>query len=205
VGYEIELKAHVASAESTAGRIARFADFLFAYEKEDVYWYNGSAAIPSGVRVRTESRTAADGTCSRCTLVTYKRQEKRGGVEVNEEKEFCVSPPDTHAGDTGRDEAAAAVFRELLTRAGFSAGFTKTKSGSCWRCAMPDAPPVTIELSLVEPLGWFLELEIVQDTERRAADARQALYAVLKKAGIPRSCIEPRYYSEMLQNKGAGL
>ncbi|MDR2520971.1 MAG: hypothetical protein LBC72_00235 [Spirochaetaceae bacterium] len=200
MGYEIELKAHVADAEGTARRIGGFADFLFAYEKKDVYWFNAAADLPSGVRVRTESRTAADGARSCHTLVTYKRQEKRGGLEVNEEKEFCATPSGV-ARQGG--ESAAAVVGELLARAGFSAGFTKAKSGSCWRCTPPDAPvlPVTVELSLVEPLGWFLELEIIRGTKRHAHAARLVLYDVLEKAGISPACIEPRYYAEMLQEK----
>ena len=203
MAYEIELKAHVADAARTAERLNGCARFLFHYEKEDVYWYNSGAAFPSGVRVRTECRTTAAGAHERFTLVTYKRQEQRDGIEVNEEREFRVAPPGSAPEADG--ETAAAAFRELLTRAGFTAGFTKKKRGSCWRYTPPAAAAdtagesVTVELSLVEPLGWFLELEIIRDTDSRAGDAKQALLAVLEKAGIPETCIETRYYAEMLR------
>jgi predicted adenylyl cyclase CyaB len=60
--------------------------------------------------------------------------------------------------------------------------------------------PVTAELSEVEGLGWFIELEIIADNEDRETieAGRGRLLSLLKSLGIGEEQIEERYYSDML-------
>ncbi len=128
----------------------------------------------SNIRVRRQ-----DGK----TIVTYKKKEIRNKIEVNEEKEFEVSD--------------AFLFEELLQRLGLEVSLRKHKIGKVW-----EWDGMTIELSLVETLGWFIELEILADTNdsETVNSARHKLLACLDRLGIPEEAIESRYYTEMLQN-----
>ena len=208
MAYEIELKAWVDDVDATTTRMNNAAEFLFVYTKEDVYWYSkDTAAFPSGVRLRTESRTFKTGAAETCLFVTYKTKETRDGIEINDEKEFRITalPDEAASGKAALDAAApeaAAAFETFLALAGFTAGFTKKKAGQCWRFKPAGAafPGITAELSLIEGLGYFLELEIIapDDTPATVNAAREALLSLLKTAGIPPSRIESRYYSEML-------
>jgi predicted adenylyl cyclase CyaB len=185
---EIELKAWVDDIEGVKERAASFARYERAYDKRDVYWRladAGHGVKPFEARVRKER----EGDVSR-VLVTYKAKETRDRVEVNVEKEFTVSD--------------AAPFEDMLAAAGFRAVFHKHKTGWAWRYtedAPPQAPPVLIELSLVERVGWFAELEILaeRDDAETVARARARLLACLARLGIGEDRIEARYYTEMLE------
>ncbi|MDR2489781.1 MAG: CYTH domain-containing protein [Spirochaetaceae bacterium] len=219
MAYEIELKAWVDDVAAVELRMNEAAEFLFSYTKEDVYWYScGTAAFPSGVRLRKESRTFKTGAAETCLFVTYKIKETRNGIEVNDEKEFRItSAPDAAAATAastpdGRPAPdAAAPFETFLALAGFTAGFAKKKAGKCWLytragvCGEGRArfPSITAELSLVDGLGHFLELETIAPDDKPATvnAARDALLDLLKIAGIPPARIESRYYSEMLQQQ----
>jgi adenylate cyclase class 2 len=74
-------------------------------------------------------------------------------------------------------------------------GQSKHKKGFSW-----NYENITIELSEVEHLGWFCELEIIaeDDDAEFVALCRNKLYEVLQKTGIDSSRIETRYYTEML-------
>jgi adenylate cyclase class 2 len=111
----------------------------------------------------------------------------RDGIEVNDEREFEVSD--------------AEVFGELLSRLGLSVWIRKRKIGEAWT-----ANGVTIELSEIEGLGFFAELEILADVDDAAtiAEARKRLLATLERIGIDQSKIEPRYYTEMLAARAPG-
>jgi adenylate cyclase class 2 len=215
MAYEIELKAWVDNITETELRMNKAAEFLFSYTKKDVYWYsNDTAVFPSGVRLRTESRILKTGAQETCLFVTFKTKETRNGIEINDEKEFRITAvPDA---DVVSDASAAllgsasAPFETFLTLAGFTRGFSKKKTGKCWRykpAAVGEGeegraffPAITAELSLIEGLGHFLELEIIanDDTPATVDAARKALLGLLKIAGIAPERIENRYYSEML-------
>ncbi|QQO08564.1 class IV adenylate cyclase [Breznakiella homolactica] len=194
---EIELKAHVQNAEEVRKEIDRFAQYGYAYEKNDTYWYSranetqASRALPGGLRIRTEKQTGNGDESRETVLVTYKSKELRDGIEVNEEHEFSIS--------------GEGAFTELLSRLGFEPGISKKKTGWSWSYT-----GITMELSLVDGLGWFLELEILADKKVRGGEtvleqSRKRLLDLLKKTGIPESAIEPRYYTEMLREvRGSG-
>jgi adenylate cyclase class 2 len=189
---EIEVKARVTDSETLRRRLSSLGEYAGEYEKEDAYWFprpgaGGTGlfppgAFPSGVRVRRETRTGAGGRKRRIVLVTCKGKEVRDGIEVNDEREFRVS------GDR--------AFGEFLSRLGLVPVKRKRKRGWSWR-----AEGINAELSLVEGLGWFIELEIIEAgrDENTVRAARERLLAFLAKTGIPESAIETRYYTEMLE------
>lgn len=181
---EIELKAWVDDPDKTRSRIDTLAQREGPYEKFDTYWRwkddnPKNSPLGSGIRVRKEIR---HGTAT--GIITFKNKEVRDGIEINDEREFEVS-------DTS-------VFEELLKRLGLVVWVEKHKTGQSWR-----ADRITVELSLVEKLGWFVELEILSDQRDSESieKARTELFDFLDRLGISRDRLEERYYIEMLKTR----
>ncbi|MDR0382993.1 MAG: class IV adenylate cyclase [Spirochaetaceae bacterium] len=194
MAFEIELKAWVNDRSAVEKRIGELAEFTADFKKDDVYWVpvsrsdTGAAAggLPlSGVRIRRETTRARGEKSQSIVLVTYKTKEVRDGIEVNDEKEFTVT--------------GLSAFEELLRRIGLEPGIFKKKRGRSWRYGGADA--VTVELSDVERLGCFVELEIMaDDNDADTVNAtRKKLLSFLKLVGISEDRIEPRYYNDMLK------
>jgi predicted adenylyl cyclase CyaB len=194
VAFEIELKAWVDEHEAVKRALDAVAEFIARYTKEDRYYVLADGArrgTPrSGVRVRSEflSGAADGGGETRRGTVTWKSKELRSDIEVNSEHEFCIK-------EAPGGEDARAVFDAFLRMLGFTESYTKTKRGFAYR-----AGEITAELSFVEGLGWFLELEILRQTDDAAgvAAARKKLHDFLAAAGVREERIETRYYSELL-------
>ena len=202
--YEIELKAHVYNRDELIPKLNADARYLGTAEKTDSYWRQ--AVAPDGsrettrtaeqapsensltVRIRTECTETAAKEKTYRYLVTYKQKRRickeNPALEVNDEKEFAVSD--------------RAEFERFLQKAGFEAVFEKHKKSMQWT-----KDGVFIELCTVDPLGDFLEMEILAETadKNRIKEARLALEKLLKKYGIPLEQIEPMYYSELLNAK----
>ena len=214
---EIELKAHMSKThasqevESLRSILSEKADYKFAFEKEDTYFFpsGASESFPSGLRLRSERRTLPDGTEEFETLLTHKRKKVRDGVEQNDEKEFEIRPSSCR---TALNQAAvnqtAAEFRELLEALGLRPLTSKRKQG--WAFSRNG---IIAELLEVTTLGWFLELEIIAadshenngqgtgiDPEQSYAEGRQRLLDFLDSTGLARETIESRFYSEMLKD-----
>lgn len=185
---EIELKAHISDPDAAEKAVLALPGALKIGEsvKQDVYLRLGGS--PVRVRLRDENDTIT---------LTYKRKETRSGLEVNDEQECTVS-----------DRKAIEV---LLADIGFKPFLTKIKrtrsftvSGDCGNSGNSgeSVPAVTAEISLVEPLGWFLELEILLEEtdpdEETIEKTRERLLQVLADCGVGDKSIEHRYYSEML-------
>ncbi|MDR0784688.1 MAG: class IV adenylate cyclase [Treponema sp.] len=182
---EIELKAWIDDPKRTKIAVSTLASFEREFEKEDSYWYlvEKETATPNfGVRIRKE--TDGEGTRS---LVTYKIKEKRGRVEVNDEREFNVSD--------------AKPFEALLDIFGLQVGARKRKKGWAWTRG-----GITAELCEVHGLGWFIELEILASSadEQTIREARGRLLSFLKEIGVGEDKIESRYYTEMLTEVKSG-
>jgi len=198
MAYEIELKAHVADFEATKRLLFEKAAYKWAFVKDDTYWFpvrtpsernSGEAAadlLPAGVRVRRESRSFPDGKEESFCFVTYKIKEVKDGIEINDEKEIEI-------------RSASCEFEELLRRLGLKINITKRKRG--WSFLHNE---INAELTEVEGLGWFVELEILADNNREetVVQGRKELMDFLDSLGIERGAIESRYYSEMLRNLG---
>lgn len=215
---EIEIKAHVADPDSTERAIAAFAEFRKETIKNDTYWRKilaqpvGERAQPVEEGARSsgpemaQSRTATGVDVSTGAqepkqvkvrirdengevIVTYKRKELQGDIEVNDEREFGISD--------------RFPFEVLLGDLGFRPYITKEKRTRSFAWISPEGMPLTIELSLVGGLGWFVELEILAKDPDAAetAKAQGILRATLERCGIPASAIEPRYYTDMLAER----
>jgi adenylate cyclase class 2 len=207
MGIEIELKAWVDDPEALKKGLDAWGEYEKAYEKNDAYWLPagkpalrpgfepssgefppGGKLPPSGIRVRREQSAGRDGKSSERVLVTYKIREMTGEVEVNEENEFEVK--------------GGSVFEDLLARLDLEPRIRKEKKGWAWNCG--GSPyPILAELSLVEGLGWFIELEIISPKagEGTVKRERERLLALLDKLGIPRNRIETRPYTVMLKER----
>jgi adenylate cyclase class 2 len=209
---EIELKARLDDCTQVEQRLSGLGTFCRSYKKSDSYWFPtqtsvGGAPIPSsGVRVRRESGTDADGTAYESVLVTYKHKEISDGIEVNDEREFTVSSPSAETSSL-EDATAASTFEDLLTRLGLRKGICKEKQGRAWTIQPQSAGrsgvvqrPILAELSLVTGLGWFVELEIIaeDDEGQTVEESRKRLLALLEKLEIPADRIEARPYTTML-------
>jgi predicted adenylyl cyclase CyaB len=201
---EIEIKAHVADPDSTEKTIRAFAAFTSRVFKSDAYWKkndggtagddiaeaSGPAAPTPPVKVRIREERQAEGGTEAAgtgtTVVTYKRKELQGDIEVNDEREFTI------------DDRSA--FETLIGDLGFVPYIRKEKDTKSFSWQAPGGCTVTIELSLVAGLGWFVELEILADypSPEETARAQNLLRETLKRCGIPESAIERRYYTDML-------
>ncbi|MGP1577022.1 MAG: adenylate cyclase [Treponema sp.] len=191
---EIELKAWVEKPEYTFDRILQYADCVYRCKKSDSYWQiNGKT-----IRIREEENPDKQ----ECPIsVTQKIKKIDDKVEINKELEFELPA------------AALPVFIEILKNTGFEKTAVKEKTTTVFRPhaglfsqeLLQDIRSVTIELSLVKPIGWFLELEVLYDEgsvsmpeESLQNHARALLCRLLDYSGIEQSAIEPLPYSELL-------
>jgi adenylate cyclase class 2 len=210
MAFEIELKAWVDEPLTLKKRLFTQGEYESAYEKDDTYWVFPERAVvqvpaqspatgsfpASGVRVRRERHTGPKGGTEERVLVTYKVKEILDGIEINDEREFEVSD--------------GKVFEDLLECLGLCPGSIKKKKGWAWNCSPrdsfnPQAADVRAELSQVEGLGWFIELEIIAGDKDEAtiAQGRTRLLSLLDVLEIPRSRIEGRTYTGMLRDLAA--
>ncbi len=180
------MKAHVADPSETEKLIRAFASFRSETVKKDCYWTaGGGMEHTKQLKVRIREESAVDDSAGQ-TVVTYKRKEFAGNVEVNDEKEFTV--------DNRAD------FEALLGDLGFAPAISKEKQTKTFDWTAVDGTAVGIELSVVGALGWFIEIEILADSPDSAkiAHARDLVRSTLTRCGIPESAIETRFYTDML-------
>jgi len=169
---EVEIKAWVQDVNRLRENIQAIAEFQNSYEKRDTYFSCSRQDTPL-FRIRREAET---------NTVNYKQKERADGIEVNREHEFQV------------DDAEAFInFCEYLE---YKVYIEKHKQGELYTFEN-----VGIELSLVEGLGWFVEIEILVDHQSKVTPARNKLREVLQALSVPENKIEPRYYYELLEEK----
>ena len=183
---EIELKAWVSNPQELRTKLSSLAVFKGTFEKNDVFFdhvcLEEAKGIPNyGVRVRQETFVYPDGNQKELSLVTYKIKELRDNIEVNEEKEFEVS--------------SGEAFIEFLLHLGFRERIRKQKKGGSY-----DYNGMNVELTRVEDLGWFIEMEILlsQRDDEKIENERMRLLDFLDRLEIGRNSIESRSYSVML-------
>ncbi|GMO51099.1 MAG: hypothetical protein Pg6C_15590 [Treponemataceae bacterium] len=204
--YEIELKARVRDYDAVKNAVDEFAHYIGFADKSDIYFRYEQAGVT--VRIRTQDfcafqhdSPAANGKNAiampvRTHFVTYKRKELRkpeagkdgkqsASIEVNDEKEFTVDDPEP--------------LKALLQDIGFKVKLVKHKTARKWTygCAV-------IELCAVEPLGDFLEIEVMRESnnDENVARARAEIESVMTRAGVSPGDIEERYYSDLLKAHG---
>jgi len=169
---EVELKAWIEDPEKMRQTLRQQALFVRDFDKRDIYF-----ARPGGERSLFRVRRDGDET-----EITYKRKERRNGIEINREHEFHL-----------QDFMEFVGFCDYL---GYIKSVEKHKSGQQFK--MQEA---TVELCFVEGLGWFIEIEYLLDSERKVDAAVKRLEQLLKELGVDRSRIEPRYYTDMLMQQ----
>lgn len=187
--YEIELKAHVKKNSLVQERLATFAKFIMKENKCDEYFRMENSPI---IRLRHETLSyGKEGLFKKEVhdIITYKRKElktdSRGiTIEVNEELETKITDP--------------SVLKAYLLDSGHTLYLSKEKDCELWQYLSPYGK-VNIELCLVKNLGYFLEVELLADSDSMADSARDILLDILHKCDISDSDIEPRYYSQMLK------
>jgi adenylate cyclase, class 2 len=176
---EIELKAHITSIRSMQNTIKKQLGLIdpTAYRKEDIYFSKPETLQKTEFRLRSEGSSF---------IVTRKNKSQKDGIEVNDEIEFFISD--------------AAEFIRFSLESGYVISIEKTKIGVSYTYN-----GITIELSDVNSLGSFIEIEILLDTAEpdKVAAAKQRLLDTLEILGIDKEAIEPRYYSEMLRTANA--
>jgi len=189
---EIELKAKVDNPEEIKNRLIGLAVFRGTFEKNDVYYISEVSGNDSrdaknpdyGIRIRKEEFEDASGNSKKSSIVTWKSKDVRDGIEVNNENEFEVS--------------SGQVFEDLIRHLGLKKRIAKRKTGSVF-----DYFGMTAELSDIDGLGWFLELEIIisEKDEKNVEIQKEKLLSFLDKLGISGDSIESRSYAMMLAEK----
>jgi adenylate cyclase class 2 len=176
--YEVELKAWVDDTTSVERTLEKACVFRRTFDKRDRYFAAPSCAaaeewVPKQFRLRQEAGTL---------VCTYKQKRMEAGVEVNLEREFDVSDEDAFVG--------------LVERIGCTPLVDKHKHGSLW-----EYHGLNVELSEVDRLGTFLEIErLVDDDADEAAQrrAQQQVRTALVELGGDPNRIEERPYTRML-------
>lgn len=170
---EIEIKARVTEPQALQREAALQGELLREYHKRDSYF-----CTPAGPHVRV--RREADGS----GLVTRKYKQISGGVETSREDEFTVDRP----------ELAEQLLRDL----GAATWITKEKRGSAYRIQ-----GLTVEISEVTGLGWFVEIEWLgpDSGEDGRREARQRVVALAADLGIAPDQFEERPYTQLLSER----
>ena len=169
---EIEVKFRV-DFERMRRRIESIgASFLREEIQEDVYF---SVPLPELLRVRRISNLGR-------AFLTYKRIVDPRRNEEFDELEVEVSDFDTTV--------------EILKRLGYEEDVVVRKRRLVYRLG-----DVTFELSEVEGLGGFLDIEVISDD---VEGAKRMIWEVAEKLGLTENDVEPRLYQELIREKMKG-
>lgn len=169
---EIELKAWVTDPEALRKRLVERVGEGVTYDKQDTYYRAPPAAGAFEFRIR---RTGNEAVCTR------KEKQIESGLEINQEFEFSAS--------------SAELLDDLVSRLGCVVFARKRKRG--YRFVVDG---LTVELSDVAELGWFVEIEaLVRDAEERPK-VETSIRGLLSNLAIPDRLIEPTPYTTMLDD-----
>lgn len=176
--YEIECKAWVDDPEGLRKRLHERYTFRTTYLKDDTYYQ-----FP-GRKQTFRVRNQDDGF-----IVTMKEKSRKDGMEDNLETEFSVSDVDS--------------FVKFIEEFNCPVYLKKRKKSEVFSFGS-----VTLELSHVDTLGWFIEIEqlIQSENPRDKEKAKETIADILEDLEIPAEKIEERYYTELLtgidENRG---
>lgn len=202
--YEIELKAWVDDVSATEEKINQFAKYIGLTEKHDTYWRLKESE--NGIRIRQETGKPITATWKQKNLLQNK-------IELNTEREFIIGSTD-FVNDTIPNEKNAealknslANFEDFLKLSGFEIHLQKYKSTKTWHHKTDEFNLITIEISYVETLGYFIEIEILSEKndDKTVTKAQNCLHETLQKCGISKEKIETRYYWQLLKETEKNL
>jgi len=169
---EVETKAWATGqVESLREKLQQLAEYRGSFDKRDTY-FSLPGKDKSEFRIRREAHV---------NTVTYKVKHRDAGFEVNQEHEFTVDDADG--------------FIDFSRYLGYEVFIEKHKQGDLYRFENAG-----IELSRVEGLGWFVEIEILVERQPEVQAARRKVREVLRMLAVSEEKIESRYYNEMLKN-----
>ncbi len=195
--YEIELKAWVDDIPATEEKINSFAKYIGLTEKHDTYWRLNE----SGIRIRQET--------GKPIIATWKQKNLRQNeFELNTEREFIIASTDFTNDTIPNDKNANSLkialsnFEDFLKSTGFEISLQKYKSTKTWHHKTEEFDLITIEISFVETLGFFIEIEILSEknNDETVKKVQNCLYQTLQKCGISKERVEKRYYWQLLKN-----
>ena len=198
--YEIELKAWVDDVPATENKINEFAKYIGLTEKHDTYWRKKNTEV--GIRIRQET--------GKPIIATWKQKNlKDGSVEINTEREFVIGSTeftnDTIPNDKNAESLKNALdtFEIFLKTSDFEISLQKYKSTKTWHYQTEEFNLITIEISYVEFLGYFIEIEILSEKndDETISIAQNCLHQTLQKCEISKDRIETRYYWQLLKGK----
>lgn len=192
--HEIEAKAWIEHPEKTERLLRRLTGSPVHCMKIDEYWTIGEKTL----RMREET---INGKAT--VLITQKVKTITDTLESNRELE-CELPV-----------TSAPVFRSILKNTGFIRSAQKEKNTKVFTpfrelfepALLTDDPHITVELSLIPPLGSFLEIEVLYrdsdqdifEERQRLLNAQQIINTVLLVLNVPMEAIETRPYNELLR------
>jgi predicted adenylyl cyclase CyaB len=167
---EIESKAWVDNPEELRKSLREKYSYIGEYIKNDTYY-----TLPGKsetLRVRRQ-----DDDC----IVTFKKKSREGGIEENLETEFTVSDCE--------------AFEQLISKTNCREYFRKRKKSEVFTWN-----DFTIELSHVDRLGWFIEVEKLMDNDvtDEKLKVKKEIQEIMKSLNVTEEKIESRFYSELL-------
>ena len=172
--FEVEIKARLKNPAETEARVAALGDFAKESYKRDVYFRRRGETNPAPIpRYRLRQM---DGHA----IVTFKKRQVNGGVEMNDETEFEVD--DSHH------------FFKFVDYLGFEPFVVKHKRSRVYRLGR-----ASVELNEVEHLGHFVEIEILCDDSATVLIARTEVARLMNRLGLTADDLEPRMYIELIQ------
>ena len=191
--HEIELKARLECPEKTESLLSSIADFSLRCIKTDRYWMLGEKTV----RIRRELIANKE-----TFFVTHKQKRYSGTIETNRELEFELAA------------TSVPVFTEMLESLGMRCTAEKQKDTKVFiphsrlfsADILEDIHSVSAELSVIHPIGHFLEIEVLYSdegtdiavSEQHIRNARIIFDTLLAALEIPQSAIEVRPYNELL-------
>ncbi|AMQ17991.1 class IV adenylate cyclase [Thermococcus peptonophilus] len=166
---EIEIKFRVGFEDIRRKIEGLGASFIREEVQEDLYF---SIPLPNLLRVRRITNLGK-------AFLTYKFIKDPGRNEEFDELEVEVSDFETTV--------------EILKRLGFRGDLWVRKKRLVYKL-----DDVTLELSDVEGLGAFLDIEVMsEDVEY----AKRRIWEIAEKLGLSDKDVEPRLYQELLKEK----
>lgn len=117
------------------------------------------------------------------TYVTYKTRKIENSVEVNQENEMTVS--------------SKKIFLDLLKEMGYKEYYKKTKTGYSFKTI----EGIIFDVSKVNDLGTFLEIEKVVEDEIDTSKVINELKSIMTQLNLSEEQIETKSYAKLILEK----
>ena len=167
---EVELKAYVADPIAIRKKLTFHLGASVPLVRTDQYYKRKEDKLDL-IRVRTEEDRI---------IVNSKKRKINNGIEENQEYEFDIDNPQE--------------FSRFLSILEFYPSYTKEKKVEIF-----SSSNLTYELTQIEGLGWFIEIETILNSEDNIEEGRQRVLRALLELGFSEKHIEPRSYKLLLQ------